>query len=91
MVNIFRDPLYLSTTDRSNLKFVRTDVIVSCEMDIFKSPQQPIGCLQRISGGAKQGGCQYAQGLVVNTDSMYVIFSLNKEDIWVAKIPLSEI
>lgn len=91
MVNLFRDPLYLSVTDKTNLRFVETHVIVSCEMPIFSSPNQPIGCLQRYQGRAKQGGCQYAQGLVVNGKNMYVIFSLNKEDIWIATIPFSEI
>lgn len=91
MVNIFRDPLYLSTTDSTNLQFVQTHVIVSCEMPIFESPQQPWGCLQRYAGRAKQGGCEYAQALPVNGGNMYVIFSLNKEDIWIATIPLTQI
>ena len=90
MVGPFRNPLYVSRTDDTNLRFVDTDVIVSCEMPIFTSPHQPFGCEQRVRGGAKQGGCQYPQALAITGGDFYTIFSLNKEDIWLLRFPISE-
>lgn len=89
LVNYIRDPLYLSTTDETNLHFVQTHVLVSCHMEVF----QPGGCIRRFTGGGSQPGCQYPQSLPITGDSsnFYTIFSLNKEDIWIVSIPLSEI
>jgi hypothetical protein len=53
------------------------------------------GCMYRYNGGAKEGGCQYPQGIVVkeaaanNATGFWAIFSVNKEDIWIAKVPLT--
>ena len=43
-----------------------------------------------IPGGDGSPGPQYPQGLV-HGDSLYVIMSVNKEDIWVEQIPLSSL
>eukprot|EP00008_Paramoeba_atlantica_P013319 CAMPEP_0201482680 /NCGR_PEP_ID=MMETSP0151_2-20130828/6942_1 /ASSEMBLY_ACC=CAM_ASM_000257 /TAXON_ID=200890 /ORGANISM="Paramoeba atlantica, Strain 621/1 / CCAP 1560/9" /LENGTH=361 /DNA_ID=CAMNT_0047865479 /DNA_START=346 /DNA_END=1428 /DNA_ORIENTATION=- len=86
LVNVVRDPLYLSLTDNTNLNFVSSSVIVSCEWSIFRNlPRQPDGCQFRYTGSAKQGGCQYPQSVVINSSYLYVIFSLNKEDIWLTR------
>lgn len=49
--------------------------------------------MYREQGGAKEGGLQYPQALVVTAPpaaaGFYVVVSLNKEDIWVARVPLS--
>ena len=89
LVNYIRDPLYLSTTDDTNLRFVKTNVLVSCHMEVF----QPGGCIRRFQGSGSQPGCQYPQALPITGDSsnFFVIFSMNKEDIWIASVPLSEI
>jgi hypothetical protein len=47
----------------------------------------------RYRGGSKQGGCQYPQAVAVdapedpNASGLWVAFSVNKEDIWIAKVP----
>lgn len=90
-VNIFRDPLFVSTSS-DGWHFDATSVVASCEQDIFKSPTQPWGCVQRIAGGAKEGGIQYAQALALTDPDragLWVIASLNKEDIWVFKVPFT--
>eukprot|EP00048_Salpingoeca_helianthica_P001515 m.49791 g.49791 ORF g.49791 m.49791 type:complete len:414 (+) comp11517_c0_seq4:1122-2363(+) len=90
MVTVFRDPLFISTTT-DGWHFSRTNVVASCEMSAFRSPKQPWGCLQRYKGGAKEGGLQYPQGMAVTApgvEGFYAIFSVNKEDIWVARLPL---
>jgi hypothetical protein len=86
MVNVGRDPLYISTTDETNLRFISTKVLVSCHFDVFK----PFGCVRRFSGST-QPGCQYPQALVINEVGFLTIFSLNKEDIWLVLAPLSSI
>ena len=86
MVNYARDPLFISTTDSTNLRFVATQVLVSCHFDVFK----PLGCVKRFSGST-QAGCQYPQALVINEVGFLTIFSLNKEDIWLVLAPLSSI
>ena len=91
LITAVRNPLFLSTTDASNLRFVSTSVISSCEMPLFSTPKQPVGCLQRFSGGAKQGGCQYPQALAISQGYFYAIFSLNKEDIWLVRFPTDNI
>jgi hypothetical protein len=47
-------------------------------------------CKRRNPGGDGAPGPQYPQGLV-HRDSLYVIMSMNKEDIWVEQIPLSSL
>jgi hypothetical protein len=94
MPNLVRDPLYLSTS-KSGWSFNATTALVSCNLPIFSSSEQPYGCLYRYQGGAKQGGCQYPQGMsVVKPESVqgfWAIFSLNKEDIWVLRSPFSSL
>jgi len=56
--------------------------------------QFPTKCVQRYPGGSKEGGCQYPQAIAVTdpkNEGLYVIFSLNKEDIWLAKLPFANI
>jgi hypothetical protein len=51
---------------------------------------------QRYAGRAKGGGPQYLRGVAewggdapsLNKDSIWVIYSVNKEDIWVSRIPV---
>jgi hypothetical protein len=54
-----------------------------------------LGCLYRVNGGAKEGGLQYPQALIVTSPlssaGFYVIVSLNKEDIWISKTPLEDL
>mmetsp|Transcript_8118 Transcript_8118/g.10499 ORF Transcript_8118/g.10499 Transcript_8118/m.10499 type:complete len:378 (-) Transcript_8118:168-1301(-) len=124
MVNVVRDPLYVSISE-DGYKFDSTYVVASCEMDVFKSSRSKIspssreeeekedddehmgntnddeslqgerwGCAKRYSGGSKQGGVQYPQAIAMTEASgeaagFWVIFSLNKEDIWIAKVPLT--
>jgi hypothetical protein len=63
--------------------------------DINSLQGEKWGCMYRYNGGAKEGGCQYPQGIVVkeaaanNATGFWAIFSVNKEDIWIAKVPLT--
>jgi hypothetical protein len=94
MPSVFRDPLFVSVAP-DGVAFTETHVAVSCEMEVFKQTDTPRhsdnGCLFRYQGGSKQSGCQYPQTVFVTQDSafggLWIIFSLNKEDIWVAKLP----
>ena len=91
LITIIRDPLFLSRAP-DGLRFTETAAIGSCEdAAVFASAEQPWGCMYRVPGGAKEGGLQYPQAAVV-TDArapgFYVIVSLNKEDIWIARTPL---
>lgn len=93
MPNVFRDPLYLSTT-HDGWRFNATVALTSCELPIFRSKEQPYGCQYRHQGGSKQGGCQYPQGMSVTdprVKGFWAIFSLNKEDIWVVRAPFSSL
>lgn len=96
MLNVFRDPLFLSVTDAGGLAFVTTAVIGSCEQAVFANPPaQPWGCVFRHNGGAKEGGLQYPQAAVVTAPAavagLYVILSQNKEDIWVGRTPFADL
>ena len=94
LITLIRDPLFFSSAP-DGIAFTRTAAIGSCEdAAVFASPNQPWGCLYRIAGGAKEGGLQYPQAAVVTHASapgLYVIVSLNKEDIWVARTPLEDL
>ena len=95
LITLLRDPLFLSTAP-DGYAFTTTAAIGSCEEPIFASPpSQPWGCLYRNQGGAKEGGLQYPQALVATTPpaaaGFFVIASLNKEDIWVARTPLADL
>jgi hypothetical protein len=57
MLNIFRDPLFISLSS-DGWHFDATRVVASCEQDVFVAPDQPWGCLYRYPGGAKEGGVQ---------------------------------
>jgi hypothetical protein len=95
MITLIRDPIYLSISS-NGWAFDSNAAIGSCEQsEIFANPpEQPWGCLYRYQGGAKEGGIQYPQAALVTqpgVEGLYVIASVNKEDIWVAKVPLSSI
>jgi hypothetical protein len=48
----------------------------------------------RHKGGSKQGGVQYPQGLALTVpglEGFWAIYSLNKEDVWVARAPFGSI
>lgn len=93
MPNIFRDPLYLSTTV-DGWNWNHTSALTSCTLPIYSSPTQPFGCLYRYQGGAKQSGCQYPQGMSLTTpglEGFWAIFSLGKEDIWVLHAPFASL
>ncbi len=92
-----RDPLFVSVA-ADGFAFADTRVVASCEMPAFahpdaQHPPQPWGCQFRYRGGAKQGGCQYPQAVAVNApgpfQAFWVVFSVNKEDIWIAKLPFA--
>lgn len=101
-MNVVRDPLYVSlSTD--GFRFDDTRVVASCELPAFhpvddsgpKGRGSRWGCEYRYPGGAKQGGCQYPQAVAVQpgggggaaAEAFWAIFSVNKEDIWVARVP----
>ena len=93
LITLLRDPLFLSTAP-DGYGFTTVAAIGSCEdAAVFASPKQPWGCQYREQGGAKEGGLQYPQALVVTAPpaaaGFYVVVSLNKEDIWIARTPLS--
>ena len=95
LITFLRDPLFLSTAP-NGYAFTTTAAIGSCEDRVFASPPaQPWGCLYREQGGAKEGGLQYPQALIATAPpaaaGLYVVVSLNKEDIWVARTPLSDL
>lgn len=87
-----RDPLFV-TTSVDGWQFNQTNVVAACNQTVFTSPQQPNGCVERYSGGSKNPGMQYPQAVAVTAPSvpqgLYVIFSVNKEDIWVAYLPFN--
>ncbi len=93
MPNANRDPLFVSTTV-DGLHFNATTALTTCTLPFYKGPGQPFGCLYRFPGGAKQGGCQYPQGMSLTApgvEGFWAIFSLNKEDIWVVHAPFSSL
>jgi len=95
LITLLRDPLFLSTAP-DGYAFTSTAAIGSCEdAAVFAGPGQPWGCQYREAGGAKEGGLQYPQALVVVAPraaaGFYVIVSLNKEDVWVARTPLEDL
>ena len=94
LITLLRDPLFLSTSI-NGYDFITTNAIGTCEDKRFTSPSQPWGCLYRVNGGAKEGGLQYPQALIVTSPlssaGFYVIVSLNKEDIWISKTPLEDL
>jgi len=90
LITLLRDPLFLSTAP-DGYAFTTVAAIGSCEDRVFAGPGQPWGCQFREAGGAKEGGLQYPQAAVVTAAGaagFYVVASLNKEDIWVARTPL---
>jgi hypothetical protein len=95
LITILRDPIFLSTAP-DGYGFTTTAAIGSCEDSaVFASRAQPWGCQYREQGGAKEGGLQYPQAVVVASPAaaagLYVVVSLNKEDIWVSWTPLSDL
>lgn len=93
LITLLRDPIFLSTAP-DGYAFTTAHAIGTCENAVFANPpRQPWGCLYREQGGAKEGGLQYPQAVVVVAPTaaagFYVIVSLNKEDIWVSRTPLS--
>lgn len=93
LITLLRDPLFLSTAP-NGWDFTTTAAIGSCEDSVFAGPGQSWGCLYRNAGGAKEGGLQYPQSAVVTAPAaagLYVIVSLNKEDIWIARTPLADL
>ena len=83
-----RDPLVLSLSS-DGYAFSKAYVAMSCLLPPVSSHEHPEGCKRRNPGGGSPGP-QYSQGLV-NGESLYVIMSMNKEDIWVEQIPLSSL
>eukprot|EP01052_Picozoa_sp_SAG31_P008738 SAG31_NODE_446_length_15587_cov_29.651989_1_plen_649_part_00 len=83
-----RDPLVLSLSS-DGYAFEKAYVAMSCLLPPVSSHEHPEGCKRRNPGGGSPGP-QYSQGLV-NGESLYVIMSMNKEDIWVEQIPLSSL
>lgn len=93
MPNIFRDPLFLSTSV-DGWNFNATVALTSCELPVYTAPDQPWGCMYRYQGGSKQGGCEYPQGMSLTAtgfEGYWAIYSLNKEDIWVLRVPFASL
>lgn len=93
MPNVFRDPLWLSTSV-DGVHFNATTPITSCDLPFYSAPDQPWGCSFRYQGGSKQSGCQYPQGMALVApapEGYWAIFSLNKEDIYVLRVPYESI
>ena len=67
--------------------------IASCERAPFSNPSQPDGCKRRNTHPGVVGfGVCYPQGVVVpELGALFVIASVNPEDIWVLKIPLASL
>ena len=90
-----RDPLVLSLS-ADGFNFDQAFVSLSCRLPPI-APTDPscanavscphVGCARRNPGGGSPGP-QYSQGLV-HGDHLYIIMSMNKEDVWVERIPLS--
>ena len=94
MPNVNRDPLFLSTSVDGQAFGHAVRALTACEQAMYKSLKQPLGCVYRHPGGSKQGGVQYPQGLALTTPGLqgfWVIYSLNKEDIWLARVPFASI
>lgn len=90
---VYRDPLFLSTST-DGFGWSTLTALTSCEEKVYTAPDQPYGCLFRHQGGAKQSGCEYPQGMSVTApgkEGFYAIYSLNKEDIYIARVPFSSI
>ena len=85
-----RDPLVLSLSS-DGYSFDQAFVALSCRLPPVTSPgQKTSGCTARNHVGGGSPGPQYPQGLVHGAD-LYVIMSINKEDIWVQRIPLDSV
>ena len=90
----FRDPLFLSTSVDGQAFGATARALTSCQLAVYQSPHQPSGCVYRHKGGSKQGGVQYPQGLALTVQGLegfWAIYSLNKEDVWVARAPFRSI
>ena len=86
-----RDPLVLSLS-RDGERFGNSSIVASCLTAEFRSPQQPNGCRPRNRVGGASPGPQYPQAVVVQELGLVVVaFSVNKEDIWVKSLTLSEL
>jgi len=86
-----RDPLVLSLS-RDGRTFDSARVVASCTTRPFGSAEQPNGCTPRHVIKAGAPGPQYPHAAVDPAGgAMYVTFSLNKEDIWVKRLALSEL
>ncbi len=86
-----RDPLFV-TTSTDGVNWNATRVVAACNMTAFQSPTQPDGCKERYAGKWKSPGMQYPQAVAVtdpNAEGFWVIFSVNKEDIWVSRVPFA--
>ena len=78
-----RYPMAVTTSD---------DGITFTDMRVIHGEVSP----QRYHGRAKGGGPQYLRGVAewggdamsLNKDSIWVIYSVNKEDIWVSRVPI---
>jgi hypothetical protein len=84
-----RDPLFL-TTSTDGFAFDATLVVGACnQTGAFGSPEP---CKMRYPGASKSPGLEYPQAVAVTevgSEGLWVVFSLNKEDIWVARVPFA--
>mmetsp|Transcript_28547 Transcript_28547/g.71542 ORF Transcript_28547/g.71542 Transcript_28547/m.71542 type:complete len:482 (+) Transcript_28547:123-1568(+) len=81
-----RDPLVVSLS-RNGFSFTKARAITTCHNAALA------GCEPRFPGSHKDAGPSYPQGVTVvgtdHLDGLYVVFTNNKEDVWVVKIPYS--
>lgn len=86
-----RDPLFVTVT-YDGWSFNTTRVVAACNMTEFTSPDQPNACVMRYPGKYKGPGAQYPQAVAITAygyEGLWVTFSMNKEDIWIARVPLT--
>jgi hypothetical protein len=93
MPNVIYDPLYISTSV-DGYAFNHTMTLTSCSLPYFIAPDQPTGCLSRYNLLESELGVHSPDALMVTTpgfSGLWVVFSLNGEDIWLIKVPVANI
>jgi hypothetical protein len=93
MPNIMFDPLFISTSV-DGYKFNRTTVLTSCSLPAFIAPDQPTGCLSRFNLFDTELGAHSPDAFMVTAgrlEGLWVAFSLNTEDIWMLRLPVTSV
>ncbi len=86
-----RATLVISLSD-DGYNFSRAYDIASCHRAPFSNPAQRDGCTRRNTNPGVGYGVCYPQGVVVpQLGALFVVASVNPEDIWVLKVPLASL